>query len=297
MVDVSNTSLVYLPTEDRKVRYFLLQDEWQFARDWQLTAGMRYDNYSDFGDTLNPRAALVWETRHDLTTKLMYGRAFRAPSFIELYNINNPGANGNPRLKPENMDSLELAFDYRPHRDVRVGLNFFKYWWKDLIQFVPDTGGTTITAQNAGAQTGHGGELEAQWKALDNLSLIGNFSYQNSTDENTDQDPGYSPHHQIYLRAEWAFLPDWQAVPQMKWVGERSRSAGDNRPPVSDYAWVDLTLRRTNVLDHMEIAFSVRNLLGVDAREPSPAGMPSAAIPYDLPLAGRSFFGEIRLNF
>lgn len=293
LVDVSNTPLVYLPTKDRTDAFFLIQDEWAFASDWRLTAGMRYDNYSDFGETVNPRAALVWETRHDLTTKLMYGSAFRAPAFIELYNVNNPGANGNPRLRPETMDTIELAFDYRPDDKLRLGLNVFNYWWKDIIRFVPDAGTTTITAQNSGSQDGYGGELEAEWKALNTLILAGNYSYQKSTDAITNQDAGYAPHHQVYLRAHWEFLPDWQFSPQAKWIIGRDRAAGDNRPAIADYTWVDLTLRRMNIHDHFEVAFSVRNLFDVNAREPSPG----AAIPNDLPLAGRSFYGEIRVNF
>ena len=104
-------------------------------------------------------------------------------------------------------------------------------------------------------------------------------------------------HHQIYLRTLWEFLPDWQLMPQAKWVIGRDRSAGDRRPAVGDYTWVDLTLRRSHILDHLEVAFSVRNLFNVDAREPSQAGVPAAAILHDLPLAGRSFFGEIRFDY
>ena len=92
------TSSTFLPTKDRKDAFFFVQDQWQFAKDWALTGGVRYDRYSDFGETVNPRAALVWEPRYDLTTKLMYGSAFRAPSFGEQYNLNNPAALGNPNL-------------------------------------------------------------------------------------------------------------------------------------------------------------------------------------------------------
>jgi iron complex outermembrane receptor protein len=54
------------------------------ANNWSLTAGAGYNHYSDFGNTFNLRAALVWEARYDLTAKLMYGSAFRAPSFQEM---------------------------------------------------------------------------------------------------------------------------------------------------------------------------------------------------------------------
>ncbi|MDT4292090.1 TonB-dependent receptor [Methylomonas sp. MO1] len=297
LIDVSGTSSTFLPTKDRKDFFFFVQDQWKFAKDWALTGGVRYDRYSDFGETVNPRAALVWETRYDLTTKFMYGSAFRAPNFAELYATNNPAQLGNSGLKPETMDTIELAFDYRPHDKLRLGLNVFNYWWKDIIRYVPDTSAPSSTAQNTGTQTGYGGELEAEWKALDNLKLAGSYSYQKSTDNAAQQDAGYAPHHQVYLRTIWEFVPDWQFTPQAKWIIGRERAAGDNRPAIDDYTLVDLTLRRKNIHDHFEVAFSVRNLFDVDAREPSLTGNPTAAIPNDLPLAGRSFYGEIRVNF
>jgi iron complex outermembrane receptor protein len=296
VIDVTGTPYLPIQPADRKNFFAFFQDEWKFVKDWSLTAGVRYDNYSDFGNTLNPRTALVWETRYDLTTKLMYGSAFRAPSFQELYSINNPVNRGNPSLKPETMDTLELAFDYRPMDKLRLGLNLFNYWWKDIIRFVPDAGASTVTAQNSGLQTGYGSEVEAEWQAFETLKLLGNYAFQKPRDTTLNHDAGNSPHHMVYLRANWEFMPHWQFSPQAKWIIDRSRVAGDSRPAVNDYTWVDLTLRRKQLAEHWEVAFSVRNLLDANAREPSLPGNP-AAIPNDLPLAGRSFFGEVRLNF
>ncbi|MBD9363609.1 TonB-dependent receptor plug domain-containing protein [Methylomonas fluvii] len=296
LTDVSGTSATFIPEVDRKVAYLFLQDQWNFANDWSLTAGARYDRYSDFGNTFNPRAALIWEARYDLTAKLMYGSAFRAPSFQEMYIINNPAQLGNAALRPETMENVELGFDYRPTDSLRLGLNFFNFWWKDIIRFVPDANATTSTAQNTGVQQGYGTELEAEWQAADTLKIIGNYAYQRSRDQALDRDSGYAPHHQVYLRLNWEFLPDWQLSPQAKWIVGRDRSFGDTRKPVADYTWVDVTLRRQNLAKHLEVAFSVRNLFDVSAREPSLAGNP-AAIPNDLPLASRSFYGEISLHF
>jgi iron complex outermembrane receptor protein len=296
LVNVTGTPAVYIGKPDRQNYFFYVQDEWKFARDWQLTGGVRYDYYSDFGDTVNPRAALVWDLRYDLTAKLMYGSAFRAPSFQEMHAVNNPVTLGNPSLAPETLDTVEVAFDYRPRDNLRLGWNVFHYWWNDIIRFVADPGGGSFTAQNTGRQEGTGTELEAEWKATDSLKLIGNYSFQKSMDEALDHDAGNAPHHQVYLRANWEFLPDWQFVPQAKWILDRDRAEGDDRPEIGDYTWVDLTLRRTRLADHFEVAFSVRNLFDVDAREPSLPG-PPLAIPNDLPLAGRSFFGEIRVRF
>lgn len=297
LIDVSGTSSTFIPTVDREVAYLFVQDEWHFANDWTLTAGARYDRYSDFGNTFNPRAALIWEASFDLTVKLMYGSAFRAPSFQELHIINNPAQLGNPALKPETMENVELGFDYRPADSLRLGLNFFSYWWKDIIRFVPDTDATTATARNTGIQQGYGTELEAEWRATDTLKIVGNYAYQRSRDETLNHDAGFAPHHQVYLRANWEFLPDWSFSPQASWIIDRSRSFGDTRSPVADYTWVNLTLRRHNLAERVEIAFSVRNLFDVSAREPSLAGSPQAPIPNDLPLASRNFYGQVSIKF
>ncbi len=121
----------------------VLQDEWQLADDWQLTAGVRYDEYSDFGGTINPRAALVWDINQQLTSKLLYGRAFRAPTFSEQGNQNNPVLLGNRNLRPETINTYEWAFDYRPVSSLRTAVNLYYYQIESLISVVPDvTGGT-----------------------------------------------------------------------------------------------------------------------------------------------------------
>jgi outer membrane receptor protein involved in Fe transport len=297
VIDVTDTPFVFLRPDDRRNYYAFAQDVWTFAEDWELTTGLRYDYYSDFGSTINPRLALVWSTRRDLTTKLLYGRAFRAPSFAETRNINNPVALGNPDLRPETIHTGELAFDYRPTPDLRLGLGLFRYRWQDIIEFVPDPDATTRTAQNAGEQTGTGFELEMEWRPLTRLRLLGNYALQRSRDEITRQDAGYAPRHQAYLRSEWGLHPNWLLTPQITYIGTRARPAGDPRPALEGYTTVDLTLRHRRPRDDWELAFSVRNLFDADAREPSPAGVPVPSIPDDLPLAGRSYFGELRYRF
>ncbi|MGB7597036.1 MAG: TonB-dependent receptor, partial [Gallionella sp.] len=78
LTDVSgNPALVYMMPHTRNVSYAFAQDEWSFARDWALTAGVRHDRYSDFGGTTNPRLALVWNAAYNVVVKAMHGTAFR----------------------------------------------------------------------------------------------------------------------------------------------------------------------------------------------------------------------------
>ena len=309
LFDKSDTTDAFLPEKSRRNIFFFTQDEWSFANDWTLTAGVRYDHYSDFGDTVNPRVALIWTTTDDITTKLLYGRAFRAPAFAELFEKGNPVALGNEDLDPETIESIELAFDYRLTDEWRWDLNLFYYRWDEIIRFLPVQGATprSAKAKNSGEQTGFGLELETDWQLMDNLRLIGNYAFQQSEDEQRDEDPGNSPQHQLYLRTEWEFIRNWIVSSQMNWVIDRDRPPGDRppgdrplgdiRPDIDDYIIFDLTLRRRNIMEHLEIALSVRNVFDEDAREPSPSGSGSVAIPNDLPLADRSIFVEARFLF
>lgn len=289
VVDVSD-STPFLRPHSRRVNHVYVQDEWAFARDWYLTAGVRHDQYSDFGGTTNPRLALVWETAYNLTSKLLYGRAFRPPAFAELYNINNPVALGNPDLKPETNESVELAFVWQPASDLQANLNLFRYRMKDILRFVqnPDS---SFTAQNAGQQRGQGLELELAWEASRSLRLSGNYALQRSIDEATGLDAGNAPRHHVYARADWRFMPGWTLNAQVNHVADRRREPSDTRPAIPDYQTVDLTLRKQKWKKDWDFAFTVRNLFDADAREPSPA---PGLIPNDLPLAPREWRFELR---
>ncbi len=291
VVDASNDpTLVFIQPHDREVYYVFAQDEWSFAPDWSFTAGVRYDDYSDFGNTVNPRLALVWQTRFDLTSKLLYGRAFRPPSFAELYNINNPIAFGNPDLDAETIDTVELSFDLRSTNGLRNNLSLFRYEMNDIIRFVADpTPAITSTARNAGEQSGYGLEWESAWQYDNDLTLRGNYAFQRAKDRATNSDAGHAPHHQIYLRADQRLRSGLLINTQLNWVIDRDRVAGDTRPPVEDYATLDITLRHRRPKSPLELAASIHNLFDEDAFEPSPA---PGLIPNDLPLPGRSFFLE-----
>ena len=285
--------LLFLSPHLRRATYLYAQDEWSLAPDWQLTAGIRHDRYSDFGSTTNPRLAVVWDTAHNLTSKLMFGRAFRAPSFVELYIVNNPVSLGNVNLRPETISTTELAFAWQPLPELRTELGLFRYQLDDLIRPIANDDPTTgNTSKNAGSQRGHGLELGLSWDAASDLRLSGHYAYQRSTDETTNQDAGLAPHHHVYARADWRLARGWTLSGQINHVADRHRQAGDSRPPIPDYTIADLTLRST-WYKRWQFSLSLRNLFNTDAREPTGAAS-ATNIPGDLPLPGRNGYLEVR---
>jgi len=292
LIDKTGTEFSYAPDKTRHLVYLSLQDEWSFRDKWQLVAGVRYDNYSDFGDTINPRVALIWETLDDLTTKILYGSAFRPPSFSELYARNNPSNNGNEDLEPETIQWVEFVTDYQPLANLNLKLNLFYYDIDDLIVLVPDPGQTTLTSQNSKDQEGKGFELELQWLPVETLLIKGNLAYQDSEDKQTGETIPDAPGWQAYLNAHWRFLPDWSLDGQYFWIADRERAVGDTREDVKDNNIVNVTVRRTRIFRNWEVALAVRNLFNEDVREPS-----TISIPDDYPMEERSFWAELRFHF
>jgi iron complex outermembrane receptor protein len=288
VMDYSATAPFMLP-HLRKLNYFYVQDEWQLAKSWTLTAGLRRDQYSDVGGTTNPRLALVWEVDCDLSAKLLYGQAFRAPAFHELYNVNNPVIIGNPALKPETIRTYEAAFAWQSRVDTVVNLNFFHYDMRDIVRTVVNPGvGTGSTFHNIGNQSGKGLELEVLWDARRNLRLSGNYAYQHAIDEATGSDAGYAPRHHFYARADWAFASNWQAGGQFNRLSARKRPVDDPRADLAGYTTVDATLRNNRGKNNWSFAASLRNLFNAKVVEPSLA--PGAVLPNDLPMAPRTFY-------
>jgi outer membrane receptor for ferrienterochelin and colicin len=286
----SDSINAFLKDSNRTIGSLVLQDEWQIADDWHLTAGVRYDYYSDFGSTINPRFALAWDINEKLTTKFLYGKAFRAPSFTELYTTpNNPVLSGNPNLQPEIINTVEWAFDYRPFSSFRTGLNLYYYHIDNLIT-TPYTPVPQYT--NFSDQDGYGTELEWNWQLSEQWNLAGNYAWQYSRrDESKTRLTGV-PEHQVYIAGTWQFMPKWTIQSQLNWVGSRTSEVGDSRPPLKDYETIDFTLRGKKLWGHINLAASLRNAFDANNLEPATLNNP-----VNLPLPGRNFYFETSIDF
>ncbi|AWB68750.1 hypothetical protein C2869_21155 [Saccharobesus litoralis] len=293
LIDVTGTPYVYTPQYKRDLWYVSIQDEWKLADDWELTAGIRYDHYSDFGSTTNPRMALVWNTSSALTTKLLYGSAFRAPSVAELAYINNPATLGNPNIKPEEIQTLELVVDYKVSETLAGALNVFKYQSSDLIQL-----DNAAVYQNIGQQDGYGFEFEANWQASNQLEVSGNFSWLRSELPLSNEDKANVPRVMAYLALDYQFDDSLSMLAQSYLIADRKRQTGDTRSKIKDYNKLDITLR-WQVSNNWRATLGIKNALDDDIRQPSP-NSPLFALdlgyPDDYPMKGRSLFAGIVLS-
>jgi len=107
----------------------------------QLSLGLRLDAYSTFGSSLNPRAALITKPYAAGNTKLIVGKAFRAPSIYELY-YNDGGYTQvqSPNLRPESLYSLEVEHAHRFSATLVATASAYANYAAHLISSVRSSG-------------------------------------------------------------------------------------------------------------------------------------------------------------
>jgi iron complex outermembrane receptor protein len=285
---------VFLPESDREISYLYVQDEIALSDSLEATIGIRYDDYSDFGSTINPRAALVWKANDKLTTKLLYGEAFRAPAFVELFAVNNPASLGDPNLNPENIRTLDLVFNYFPTENLALSFNVFAYEITDLLSTV-QRGESSFQFANVGAQDGQGFEFEFDYRVNSQWRLTGHYAYFKNEDQLLNDDAGDAPNYQLGIRSNWQVTESLQMHIGATHIGEQRRQPLDLRENLSSFSFFDVSLRYAFPSMGLTMQLSGKNVLDEDIREPSQAILDPFAfnIPNDLPQPGSSVFFSI----
>ena len=277
------------PNDTQNVGYIYLQDEWAIANKWSLTAGVRLDDYSDFGTQTSARAALVWTPAPAWTVKLLYGEGFRPPTQLETGRQTLPIYVPNADLDPEQLRSYDFSIAFEPSPSLWLRAGVFHHQTDDQIRQQDII--FAVTPENVGDQNGDGGELEWRWNLTRDLVFSGWYAYQWNIDETTGKDAGYSPHHRVFgsmrYRVGKAFfnLQGW-------YVGDRARVAEDPREEADEYGQLDF-LARYQFTNPVSLEIDVRNLFNDNHYEATPG----TTFPQDFPRAERNYYATIRIDF
>jgi len=271
-----------------------LQDEWEIRKDLNLTAGVRYDHYSDFGDTTNPRLGIVWSFLENADLKLLYGQAFRAPSFSELYTDNNLSLVGSDDLAPEKIKTYEAGLGYRFSGQLRIDLNYFHNDIDDLI--VRDNSTSPATYTNLG-----GAEIDGLEAVLSGNYSYDNYwrlayTYQDPRDSDTNEKIANVPKHRAGASINHGLSKHLISHVDVLWTGERPRAGGDDRDEMPSYTTVDLALTAKNLYKTVEIQGTIHNLFDETYKDPDISGA-SQFIPDDYPREGISALLTVSYKF
>jgi len=147
--------------------------------DWlSLTAGARFDEVQRVGTNLSPRfAAILTPTKQD-TIKALYGSAFRSPTLSDLLYQTPPpsGVIANPQLKPEKIDTYELAWERQYDNGWQTTVNGYLWKMSNEIGTVVLPDGST-QQQNGTGLMSEGVEVEGDKKWDSGASLRAYATY------------------------------------------------------------------------------------------------------------------------
>lgn len=288
MQDFSDT-YPFIEEATRRIGSVYLQDTWNLTDDLNLTLGVRHDQYSDFGGTTNPRAGLTWEFIKNASLKLLYGEAFRPPSFADMFSANQPAIQGNKDLRPETIRSYEAGLSYKFNKYVTSSVNYFNNSLEDLIAL--RTVQNTSRFENTGKAYVQGFETETKVNIMKESYVFMNYTFQNAEDDNGDNMPyvaqhkgncGVNIHYWKYINTNLnTFIS-----------GPRSREVGDTRDDMPSYTLLNLSVIGKEFFKTMEMQGTVFNLLDKDYSDPGPT-----SIPGDLPRPGRTFWVGLGYQF
>ena len=162
--------------QDAKVWAFYAQDEITILKNLRLNAGLRYDHYSTFGGSLNPRVALIYNPFKQTAFKLLYGQAFRAPNVYELfYEDGGATQKPSPGLKPEKINTYEVVWEQYFAKNYRFTAMGYYYKIDNLITQQVDPADGLIVFKNSEQVEAKGLEFELGGKWASGLE--GRLSY------------------------------------------------------------------------------------------------------------------------
>jgi len=260
-------AMVLDDSRSRMVQGYYVQDEDHLLKNLILNAGLRYDRYDDFGDTINPRVALIWKPRESTVLRWSYGEAFRAPNAYEQYYGDNVGFKGNLDLQPEKIRTLELGWEQFIGHNLKTTAIFFSSRIEDQIEQVVDPADGLLVFRNQGTFESEGVELELEGKWESGISGRASYCFQES------KKPGgqiltNSPEH-LAKGSLTVLLPLKKSFVTLEalYGGSRLNAAGDK---IGDSYLVNLTLLSRNLLEGLDLSASIYNLF--DSRYAMPAG-------------------------
>jgi outer membrane receptor for ferrienterochelin and colicins len=249
---------VFVTDQESSVIWALYgQDEFAIAHSLTLSAGLRYDHYSSFGGTTNPRLGLIYHLFHPTTLKLLYGTAFRAPEPFEITPDLGAFYDDNLNLGPEKIRSVEGIVEQSLGPHFALSGSVFRNWITDLIAVETESDGHEIYA-NSGKADAVGAEVGLQGHWAGDLQGRASYGYVNAEEPNTHQILSNSPQHlgKVNLSVPVVRKKLFASV-NAQYTSPRQTLAGNT---LGGFAVFNVTLLGHTLGKHMDVSASVYNL-------------------------------------
>lgn len=254
-----------------------VQDDYSITESLTFNAGVRYDYFSIFGSTVNPRLGLIYNFFQNSTVKLLYGTAFRAPNQFEL-NFIGAGIIASSNLQPEKLETTELILEHYFTPQLRAEFNLFHTDISNIIYLTTLANGD-LQHQNVGNIESNGLEIQLEQLFYNGFQGRVSYSWQENKDEVTHQRLSNSPEHMVKLNL---IAPLWTDKVflgyELQYMSGRKTVLGGQ---VGDYVISNLTVFTQNWVKGLELSAGVYNLFDEQYFDPASDAHKQKAIEQD----------------
>ena len=158
-----------------------VSDQWEFAPNWTLDAGVRYDKHSTAGSKTTWSAGLNKKFDENSHAYFNWGQVFKAPTLDDLYYYNDSKyeSYGNPNLKPEKGDTWTIGYGTKIADKTSVNISYFQSKLEDAIDWdtTNSDNASVSIVRNVDKQKKNGMELSVAHELNDNWDLEASYTY------------------------------------------------------------------------------------------------------------------------
>lgn len=234
MMDMSNEPWMW-KAKKREISGIYVQDEWDITQNWYLTIGGRYDNYSDVGESFNPRVSIIWKKWEDknIVIKGIYSSAFKSPSLSDI-------SAADSHIKPEKLKTYEVDISCILFNIFFNEIGVYKNITSDLISLSSETkevspGVAIPVLKNLDENETLGVEYNGKWilsRKNNNSYIYGSYTYNDAKDLKTNKTLKMVPKIQFGGGINLNIKENYNWNINVKYIGESMRENGDTRPNI-----------------------------------------------------------------
>jgi outer membrane cobalamin receptor len=279
VTSLSDTLIFWRP--ETKTLGFWGTGNFNFNNRWTLQVGMRLDDHSLYPSEVSPNLGLIYHLNPNHSLKFSWGKAYKAPTFNDLF----WPIVGNPNLKPEKGNAFETSFNSSTNQ-VSAQISLFYKKVKDLIVWLPLGENGQWQPFNVDKYKGQGVEMDLDLKLGKRTDLCVNYTanfdkeirkelvYDDSQPgkrefRNVERRARFTPRHKINFDLNREILFHLSANLVVNWTDKRVNYYSDysNYPhigyiekTIEPHTNVELHLRQ-EIKSGVELSLSLINLL------------------------------------
>ena len=243
-----------------------------------LSLSARKDNHSRFGN------ASTYQGGFSFTTPIIetrvhgsYGTGFKAPASFNL--------SLTPSLEPEESKGWEIGIE-QPLADRQIIFRgtVFKKDYENFIEYNWNSGDAYY--ENLTKATSDGFELSSSWEVTKELTWLSTYSYLNNK-----SDDGFSsrrPMHKVDNSLNYKYNKNLNLNAHASYVGDRV----ERNVVMDEYLLVNFSVN-AKTSENITLYWHIENLLDESYETALDFSWP----PIGYNIAGRSFYGGVKINF